>query len=75
VTDWDFALGWLSRVDARLIDVIELRAADPPFSFPQIAQRLRGLRSHVTARRLYDRAMDNAFASAKFNGQQARGQV
>lgn len=63
VGDWVTALGWLDYLEPRAVRVISLRAADPPFSFRQIAERIR-VSHHVTAKRIYERAIDAAFASA-----------
>ena len=69
--DWDTALSWLNHVEPRACDAVELRAADPPFSFVQIAKFI-GVKRNVTARALYDKAIEHAFASAQFNGGSAR---
>lgn len=66
IDDWDYALGWLNSVDRASVDVVELRAADPPYSFRQIAGRLRVPRP--TIQNWYARAIDVAFASARCNG-------
>jgi hypothetical protein len=81
VEDWETALSWLNHAPARAVRVVSYRAADPPWSFRQIAERIRGAKSHNTARGLYAAAIDHAFsialrmptphprdASAQFNG-------
>lgn len=67
IGDWVQALQWLNSAEPRAVHVVELRAADPPWSFRQIAERMR-LSSHNTARRWYAAAVAHAFASAEFNG-------
>ncbi|MGE0022502.1 MAG: hypothetical protein AB7S70_02600 [Hyphomicrobium sp.] len=61
--DWVTALSWLNGVEGRAIDVVAMRAADPPWSFRQIAEKVRA-RCHKTARHLYERALDQAYTAA-----------
>jgi len=63
IGDWVQALQWLNSADPADVHVVELRAADPPWSFRQIAERMR-LASHNTARRWYADAISHAFQSA-----------
>lgn len=72
IADWWVALGWLNHVEPKARRAVALRAADPPWSFRQIAERL-GVMSHNTARALYGRAIDHAFGAAAGNWQQAGG--
>lgn len=62
--DWLTALGWLSGLDRKSLRAVALRAADPPWSFTQIAERI-GVRRNVTARGVYERAIDHAFWRAR----------
>lgn len=65
--DWTYALAWLNGVDRRALRILALRAADPPWSFRQIAERLR-LGSHETVRARYLAALRWAFEVAQTNG-------
>jgi hypothetical protein len=60
--DWDTALSWLDFADRKLVQVLSLRAADPPWAFWQIAKLQRVSRQIVHER--YARALAYAFASA-----------
>lgn len=64
--DWDYALSWVAalRWDGR--KAVEMRAADPPYSFRSIGGILHC--HHATAQRTYDRAIDAAFATSKMIG-------
>ena len=62
-SDWDTALGWLNGLNKRAVRVVALRAADPPWSFRQIAERF-GMKNQNSARWLYAKAMQHAFCSA-----------
>lgn len=46
IEDWSYALGWLAVLawDDLMRDVLEMRAADPPFSFRAIAELMPGRR-------------------------------
>ena len=46
IEDWSYALGWLAVLawDDPMRDVLEMRAADPPFSFRAIAELMPGRR-------------------------------
>lgn len=72
LADWDTALSWLNALDRRSVRIVALRAANPPFSFRQIAERLR-VKSHNGVRAMYAAAMEAAFRAAAGNGQQAGG--
>lgn len=63
IADWVEALGWLNGFERRSMRVIALRAADPPWSFRQIAERI-GVKRNVTAKAVYERAIDQAFEAA-----------
>lgn len=60
--DWDHALAWLAAVSRHQARVIALRAANPVYSWRQIADRLGG--SHETARVSYRQALEAMFARA-----------
>lgn len=57
-TDWEFALDWWRRLDRRDREVIEMRAANPPYSFAGIGLRFRVTPN--TARRWYVDAIARA---------------
>lgn len=77
LTDWDYALDWLLGVPAdhrrRARQVMVLRAADPRFSWDQLANRMQI--STSAARALYRRAIEGAFAwAARMDGTVSRRQ-
>jgi hypothetical protein len=61
--DWVNALDWLHHIDRRALKILALRAADPPWSFRQIAERL-WIKSHNTVRRMYEHGIAAAFEQA-----------
>lgn len=63
LADWLTALGWLECAAPRGVRALMLRAADPPWSFRQIAERLR-VKSHNTARGLYAATIAEGFYAA-----------
>lgn len=65
--DWWFALDWLNGLDRRSLKIVQLRAADPPWSFRQIKEKVR-MKCHKTVRVHYERAIAAAFATAQMNG-------
>ncbi len=66
-TDWDYALDWWRQIDGERRHIIELRAANPVFSWRFIGERNRT--SPETARQRYLAAMDRIFAIATGKGE------
>ena len=64
--DWDYALGWLTGVPARGRRALEMRAADPQFSFRQIGEAL-GRAGPGSALHVYRQAIAAAMASGGSN--------
>lgn len=63
VEDWTVALSWLDGVSQRAVLILSLRAADPPWSFRQIAERVRGT-NRETVRTRYVSTMAHAYWQA-----------
>lgn len=61
--DWDTALGWLASAECKGRRAVEMRAADPQFSFRQIGEALGGV-APGSAHALYRRTIEAAFAAA-----------
>ena len=66
IADWVDALGWLSGMEPRARRILRLRAADPPWSFNQIARALRA--SPGTVRAEYQRALDVVYSASRRGG-------
>lgn len=62
-TDWDYALDWIKSMRAGPRELIEKRAANPPWSFWQIADRDRT--NPDTVRKRYRAAIELAFELAR----------
>lgn len=56
--DWDYAQAWLRPVSARDRQIVKWRAADPPWSWRQIAEKLRVSKTGVELR--YRAAIETA---------------
>jgi hypothetical protein len=63
LTDWPYALDWLMALDPRAQQIVRMRAANPVFSWPQVAERV-GLRTHSSAIAAYKRAVVEMFEVA-----------
>lgn len=70
MADWDRVLSWLNGLASQKIRIVALRAADPPWSFRQIAEKLR-MKSHNTVRRAYAEAIAWAYETARREGREA----